>query len=76
MKNPIREYFESLDIHFLEAAIKEIHEDDKEGIYRIGGKLREVAAKVKEHTSATGGMDLRTARMAIFEQFAYKTLKL
>ena len=76
MKNPIREYFESLDLEFLEAAIREIREDDTEGIYRMSGRLREVASKVKEYTTASGGMDLMTARMAIFEQFAFKSLKL
>ena len=76
MKNPIREYFESLDLEFLEAAIREIREDDELGIYRMSGRLREVASKFKEYTQASGGMDLMTARMAIFEQFAFKSLKL
>ena len=75
MKNPVVDLFTEMSDDELRQGIKEIQEDEQEGIIRIDGVVRKYAHEVQKITSANFSMTLFLTQTSLLREAAYRWIK-
>ena len=75
MKNPVVDLFTEISDEELTQGIKEMREDDIEGIIRMDGVVRKYAHKVQEITQSDFPMTLFLTQTSLYREGAYRWVK-